>query len=83
MNCPKCHSENIRKNGHTPYGKQNFKCKDCHRQFVENPRHQPISQETRDLIDKLLLEKLSLAGIVRATGVSPRWLQYYVKSKSL
>jgi IS1 family transposase len=45
------------------------------------PRHQPISEDTRKLIDKLLLEKISLAGIVRATGVSPRWLQYYVNKK--
>jgi transposase-like protein len=33
------------------------------------------------LIDRLLLEKISLAGIVRATGVSSRWLQYYVNQK--
>ena len=45
------------------------------------PRHQPISQEKKDFIDKLLLEKISLAGIVRATGVSRRWLQYYVNKK--
>jgi insertion element IS1 protein InsB len=34
------------------------------------PRHQPISKETRDLIYRLLLEKISLAGILRSTGVS-------------
>jgi IS1 family transposase len=45
------------------------------------PRHQPVEKETRELIDRLLLEKISLAGIVRATGVSPRWLQYYVNKK--
>ena len=60
---------------------QSFKCRDCARQFVIAPRHQPISEDTRKLIDKLLLEKISLAGIVRATGVSPRWLQYYVNKK--
>ena len=32
-------------------------------------------------VDRLLLEKISLAGIVRATGVSERWLQYYVNKK--
>ena len=69
------------KNGHTHTGKQNFKCRDCDRQFVMAPRHQPISEETRELIDRLLLEKISLAGIVRARGVSPRWLQYYVNKK--
>ncbi len=46
-----------------------------------NPRHQPISVATKELIDRLLLEKISLAGIVRATGVSERWLQYYVNQK--
>jgi hypothetical protein len=45
------------------------------------PRHQPVEEETRELIDRLLLEKISLAGIVRATGVSPMWLQYYVNKK--
>jgi insertion element IS1 protein InsB len=45
------------------------------------PRHQPISLATKELIDRLLLEKISLAGIVRATGVSSRWLQYYVNKK--
>jgi len=46
------------------------------------PRHQPVEEETRELIDRLLLEKISLAGIVREPGVSPRWLQYYVFIKN-
>jgi hypothetical protein len=54
---------------------------DCARQFVIAPRHQPISEETKKLIDKLLLEKISLAGICRTTGVSERWLQYYSLSQ--
>ena len=45
------------------------------------PRHQPISLATKELIERLLLEKISMAGIVRATGVSERWLQYYVNKK--
>jgi hypothetical protein len=46
------------------------------------PRYQPISSATKELIDRrLLLEKISRAGIVRATGVSERWLQYYVNKK--
>lgn len=39
-----------------------------------------IGQETRDLIDKLLLERVSLAGITRVTGVSEQWLQTYVNA---
>jgi transposase-like protein len=82
MQCPKCGSQYVAKNGHTHTGKQNFKCRDCGRQFVTNPSDQPVSQLTRELIDRLLLEKISLSsGIVRATGVSERWLQYYVNQK--
>lgn len=53
-------------------------CKDCRRQFVENPKHCRISEEQRLLIDRLLLEKIPLAGIARVVGVSERWLQDYV-----
>ena len=81
MLCPRCNSEETVKNGHTHYGKQRFKCQTCGRQFVKNPRHQPIIQSTRNLIDKLLLERISLAGIARVTGVSERWLQSYVNQK--
>ncbi len=56
-------------------------CKECGRQFVENPQNIIISQETRDLIDKLLLERMALAAIVRVTGVSESWLQDYVNQK--
>ncbi len=40
-----------------------------------------IEQATKDLIDKLLLERISLAGIARVTGVSEPWLQAYVSVK--
>jgi len=63
MSCPNCHSSKFVKNGHTHYGKQRFRCQACGRQFVNNPSRQPISQETRDWIDKLLKERLSLAAM--------------------
>jgi IS1 family transposase/transposase-like protein len=81
MKCPRYDSQHIVKNGHTHNGKQSFKCGDCARQFVIAPRHQPISESTKKLIDKLLLEKISLAGICMTTGVSERWLKYYVNKK--
>lgn len=40
-----------------------------------------ISEEKKALIDRLLLEKIPLAGIARAVQVSERWLQYYVNQK--
>ena len=58
-----------------------YQCNSCGRQFVENPQNKIIDDETKNLIDKLLLEKLSLAGIARATDVSEPWLQEYVNEK--
>lgn len=81
MNCPECNSENTVKNGHIHNGKQKFMCKDCRRQFVPDPGNKKISVGTKELTDRLLLEKISLAGIARSTDVSERWLQYYVNDK--
>lgn len=79
--CPSCASKRIIKNGCIHNGKQNHRCKDCGRQFVEDPQNKIISQETKELIDKLLLEKLPLAGIARVVGVSEPWLQGYINQK--
>ncbi len=79
--CPNCSSEKTVKNGHIPNGKPRFKCHDCGRQFVENPTKIVIEQEKRELIDRLLLERISLAGIARVAQVSERWLQPYVNEK--
>jgi IS1 family transposase len=40
-----------------------------------------ISEETKGIIDRLLLEKLPLAGIARALQISELWLQQYVNQK--
>ncbi len=79
--CPHCTSTRVVKNGHIYNGKQRFKCHDCGRQFVENPQKKVIDASTRELIDRLLLERISLAGIARAVQVSEPWLQAYVDAK--
>jgi transposase-like protein len=81
MRCPECSSDKIIKNGSIHTGKQKYMCKACGRQFVEDPEHRIISDETKALIDRLLLERLSLAGIARAAQVSDRWLQDYVNER--
>jgi transposase-like protein len=75
ISCPSCESNHTVKNGRIHTGKQNYRCRDCGRQFVQYPQNKVIEQATKDLIDKLLLERLSLAGIARVTGVSGLWLQ--------
>ncbi len=79
--CPTCNSTHIVKNGKIHNGKQNFKCRECSRQFVQDPQNKLIDEATKTLIDKLLLEKIPLAGIARVVGVSEPWLQRYVNDK--
>jgi len=66
------------KNGTTRRGKQNYKCRDCGRQFVENPQWKRREKDSTVMIDRLLLEKIPLAGIARVLKLSESWLQGYV-----
>ncbi len=78
LTCPSCGAQAIVKNGRIHNGKQNNKCNSCGRQFVEDPQQKRIDPDTKALIDKLLLEKIPLAGIARVCDVSESWLQDYV-----
>ncbi len=81
LSCPSCGSQAIVKNGQTRHRKQNYKCNNCGRQFVKNPQWRKIEEETKALIERLLLEKIPLAGIARVHLVSEPWLQNYVNGK--
>lgn len=81
--CSNCTSARSVKNGRIHNSKQRFKCQECGRQFVEQPTKKVIDPTTRELIDRLLLERISLAGIARAVQVSETWLQLYVNEKYL
>lgn len=74
--CVECLSSKIKKNGHTHYGKQNYQCLECSRQFVEQSQH--VSKEKKELINRLLLERIPLRGICRVIGVSLTWLLGYI-----
>ena len=80
--CPTCQAHRTVKNGRIHTGKQRFLCKQCGRQFVEHPTNKTIDAETRGLVDRLLLERISMAGIARAVKVSEQWLQDDVKMKA-
>lgn len=81
IRCTTCFSDKTVRNGRTPEGTQKYKCKDCKYAFVEYPKKTKISDETKALVDRLLIEKLSLAGIARSSGVSETWLQSYINNK--
>jgi IS1 family transposase/transposase-like protein len=79
--CPRCGSYHTIKNGSVHNGKPKNQCQNCGRQFVIHPTQQIVSDDTKELIDKLLLERISWRGIARVTGVSWSWLQNYVNNK--
>ena len=72
--CPQCKSPKFKKNGHIHTGKQNHQCQNCGRQFVQSLVQYRISDDTRALIERLLVERISLRGICRAVGVGLKWL---------
>jgi len=61
--------------------KQKYVYKDCGRQFVENPQNKRIPQQLWDMVDKLLLEKIPIAGISTGTEISEPWLRQYINRK--
>jgi insertion element IS1 protein InsB len=78
--CPRCDSANICNNGKKPSGKQNHLCKDCGRQFVENPQNKVITAQQRADIYQAFQERISLRGICRTFKVSMNWLLWYLRS---
>ena len=77
LRCPRCQVSHIKRNGHTYYGKQNYQCLLCNRQFVV--RNQTVSSEKQELIKSLLVERISLRGICRVLKISLAWLINFIE----
>jgi insertion element IS1 protein InsB len=79
MSCPRCSATHIVKNGHTPMGKQNYRCQVCGRQFVADPASRAHSPTLRRCVLSALNERISLRGAERVFKVSrqtiARWLE--------
>ena len=76
LSCPRCGLSHTKRNGHTYYRKQNYRCQSCGRQFVRDS--QRVGDDTRALVKRLLLERLSMRGICRVTGLSLTWLLQFI-----
>jgi len=72
LECPHCRSTKVVKNGLTYYGKQNHRCRHCKRQFVERQPKKVFT--TEQVMEHLLVERVSLRGICRVLSVSMGWL---------
>jgi len=79
--CPQCGSRQYKRNGRIHSGKQNHKCKACGRAFVLVPENHVITEEQQALIERLLLERISLRGICRTVGVGLRWLLHFMVTR--
>ena len=81
IKCPCCASINLVKNGISPSHKQNRLCKDCNRQFLENPHDHFVTEYEKSLIRKHLLERLALSAICRIMNVSYNWLLKFAEKE--
>ncbi len=79
--CPQCGSRWYKRNSHIHTGKQHHRCKRCGRAFVLTPENSVITKEQRALIERLLLERISLRGICRAVGVGLCWLLQFMSEQ--
>ena len=85
--CPHCLGTNVIKKGVIVRGKKlgrgkpRFRCNSCKRTFVHNGQNWFVVKATKNLVDKLLLERISLRGICRVVDVSVSWLLVYIKNK--
>jgi AraC-like DNA-binding protein len=48
---------------------------------MQNSQSPVITKRTQDLIEKLLLGRLSVPEIAKVTGISEQWLQTYVNAQ--
>ncbi|BAZ69386.1 IS1 transposase [Fischerella sp. NIES-4106] len=68
MQCPRCESTHIRKNGKKG-SKQNYICVDCGRQFIDSYEHQGYSEELKKECLEMYLNGLGFRAIERVKKV--------------
>ncbi len=78
MNCPKCSSNNIRKNGHRR-GKQNHQCQDCGRQFIEHYSELGYSKKVKEDCLTMYVNGNGFRAIERITKVNHNTVIRWVK----
>src|SRR5262245_752815 len=76
--CPHCQSLDILKNGQTPKGKQQYRCKACGRSGVLNPSV-PYTEAEKHQILAAYYKRPSMRGIERVFGVARQTLAAWLK----
>jgi transposase-like protein len=78
--CRRCAATHVVRNGPNSAGTPTFRCRSCGHRFVAAPEKGPVSEDRKDLVRRLLGERLSLRAIARITGLSRSWLQTFVNA---
>ena len=78
--CPRCHGTHVVRNGRLRSGSAQLLCRGCGRRFVPDPKRQPVSDAERELVRRLLRERMGVRAIARATGRSRSWVQAFVNA---
>jgi len=82
INCRKCFSTKIKKNGHTKSGQQKYHCHQCgfYGTLFTKEKEKKLKYK---LIEKLHLERVSQRGISRTLRVSRKTIATILKKKTL
>lgn len=78
MNCPKCNSDKIRKNGNRRE-KQNYQCKNCGRQFIEDYSEVGYSKKVKEDCLTMYVNGNGFRAIERITKVNHNTVIRWVK----
>jgi len=77
--CPYCLGTNLRPKGwNSKRTKRRMKCGDCKRHLVSEGKSWFVGGPQIELVDALLLERISLRGICRVAKISLSWLMAYI-----
>lgn len=82
MKCPRCGSNQFQKNGHRD-GKQNYRCKNCGRQYVEAYVVKGYSEDTKQICLRMYRAGMKLREIEQITGISRSTIHNWVKQAEL
>lgn len=79
--CPHCGSEKVIKNGFKRPEVQNYKCKDCKRQFVRDYKYNGANPESNSLIIKHLGLNVGLRDMAKLLKMSRNTIKKKIKKK--
>ncbi|WP_416674202.1 IS1/IS1595 family N-terminal zinc-binding domain-containing protein [Egbenema bharatensis] len=78
MQCPKCTSIQLQKNGNRR-GKQNYRCKDCGCQFIASYTQRGYSDDAKQICLRMHRLGLNIRKIEQLTGISHSTIRNWIR----